>query len=334
MMKDLARIKKAFTDKTEAEYRSRGYEVARDVALDFYPNFRADLLASRNGETKVIAVQTRTGMAVTSDIVGLSEAIKPIPGWSFELLLVGEPELLNAPPGAEPFDAAGIAQSIAEAERALDAGLAEAAFVLAWSAGEAAVRILAAAAGVEIQRITQTRYLLSHAVYQDAISEREYERLSEMLAYRNAIVHGFAVKDFDAERTKKLIAAAKKLLRAGIASERAGGEYAGRVDLLGSLEPSTAEDSVAAANLRRRLDNFNRHFRRKAAAVLNDDAALRLLAAMYSNVVVETDEFDFCKHGRALAKLTAANFCEIGANSIYITESGQRFIDNINQNKS
>ena len=227
MMKDLARIKKTFTDKTEVEYRSRGYEVSRDVALDFYPDFRADLLASRKGETKVIAVQTRTGMAVTSDIVGLSEAIGPMPGWSFELLLVGEPELLNAPPGAESFDAAGIGQGIAEAERALEAGLAGAAFVLAWSACEAAVRILAAAAGVEIQRITQTRYLLSHAVYQDAISERDYERLSEMLAYRNAIVHGFAVEDFDAERTEELIVAAKKLRRAAAASESSGGKYAG-----------------------------------------------------------------------------------------------------------
>ena len=55
---------------------------------------------------------------------------------------------------------------------------------------------------------------------------------------------------------------------------------------------------------------------------------------MYSNVVVETDDFDFCQHGRALAKLTAANFCEVGANSIYITEPGQRFIDNINESKS
>ena len=237
MMKDLARIKKTFTDKTEVEYRSQGYEVERDVALDFYPNFRADLLASRNGETKVIAVQTRTGMAVTSDIVGLSEAIKPIPGWSFELLLVGEPELLNAPPGAVAFDVAGIGRGLAEAERALDAGLPPAAFVLAWSACEAAVRILAAAAGVEIQRITQTRYLLSHAVYQDAISERDYERLSDMLAYRNAIVHGFDVSDFDAERTKKLIATARKLQRACLAAERSGGEYAGRVDLLDPLEP-------------------------------------------------------------------------------------------------
>ena len=92
--------------------------------------------------------------------------------------------------------------------------------------------------------------------------------------------------------------------------------------------------SSGTDDLRRRLDRANRHFRRKAAAVLNDEAALRLLATMYTRVVVETDDFDFCEHGRALAKLTAANFCEISANSIYITKPGQRFIDNINKSES
>ena len=84
-------------------------------------------------------------------------------------------------------------------------------------------------------------------------------------------------------------------------------------------------------DLQRSLDRFNLHFRRQAAAVLNDESALRLLAVMYSKVLVEIDDFDFGKHGYALAKLTAANFCEIGANSVYITEPGQRFIDNISE---
>ena len=83
-------------------------------------------------------------------------------------------------------------------------------------------------------------------------------------------------------------------------------------------------------DLKRRLDNANRHFRRKAAAVFNDDAALTLLATLYERVVVTTEDFDFCQQGRALAKLAAANFAEVGANGIFITESGQRFIDNIN----
>ena len=63
--------------------------------------------------------------------------------------------------------------------------------------------------------------------------------------------------------------------------------------------------------------------------MVSDDAALRLLATLYEAVVVDISEFDSCKDGLSLAKLTGANFCEIGANVIYITESGQRFIDSI-----
>ena len=83
-------------------------------------------------------------------------------------------------------------------------------------------------------------------------------------------------------------------------------------------------------DLQRRLDNVNRHFRRQAAAVFNDDDALNLLATLYESVVVATEDFNFCRDGRALAKLAAANFAEVGANGIFITESGQRFIENIN----
>ena len=213
-MEDLAIIKKEFANKRAAEYRSRGYEVLQDAPLYFMPGFRADLLVRKNGETRVIAVQTRTGLAVTPALEELAEAISTMPGWSFDLQLVSEPERLDAPESAEPFDAADIGRHVDEAERALAAGFVEAAFVLAWSAAEAAVRSLAAAAGVDIQRVTQSSYLLRHAAHRDAISQRDYERLSEMLAYRNAIVHGFAASDFDAQRAHDLIAIVRNLQRA------------------------------------------------------------------------------------------------------------------------
>lgn len=84
-----------------------------------------------------------------------------------------------------------------------------------------------------------------------------------------------------------------------------------------------------AENLRRRLDNVNNHFRRNAGAVFNDEAALMLLARMYRDFVVQIADFDSGKNGIPLAKLTAANFCEIGENVIYITEAGQKFIASI-----
>ena len=95
------------------------------------------------------------------------------------------------------------------------------------------------------------------------------------------------------------------------------------IAVLAGVSPT---DAKLLSDLQARLDEVNRHFRRKAASVLNDDAALRLLAVLYSKTVVRTSDFDFCKDGRSLAKLTAAHFCEVGANGVYITDRGQRLV--------
>ena len=84
-------------------------------------------------------------------------------------------------------------------------------------------------------------------------------------------------------------------------------------------------------NLRQRLANANDYFHRKASEVFSDEAALEFLAVLYRDVVVEIKNFDSCKSGISLAKLTAANFAEIGANVIYITEAGQKFIESIEE---
>ena len=91
--------------------------------------------------------------------------------------------------------------------------------------------------------------------------------------------------------------------------------------------PTLVADPVE--ELHQRLENANSHFRRKAAAVLGDDNAVRLLATLYQVFNIEISELDMREDGIALAKLTAANFCEIGANVIYVTEAGQNFIEAI-----
>ena len=93
-----------------------------------------------------------------------------------------------------------------------------------------------------------------------------------------------------------------------------------------NLGPS--EDST---NLRERLDNANAHFRRKAAQVLDDDDALKLLDDLYQNVVQDIQDTEIPAAGVGLAKLAAANFCEVGANVIYITHAGRRFVESINR---
>jgi hypothetical protein len=102
-----------------------------------------------------------------------------------------------------------------------------------------------------------------------------------------------------------------------------------RVGVASSFSAHTFGSSAAPDSLRQRLDNANRYFHRKAAEVFSDDVALRLLAAIYQVGVIDLADFDSCEYGVPLAKLTAANFCEIGARVIYVTESGQRFIESI-----
>ena len=218
-MEDIAISERQFVAKKAAEYRSRGYEVFQEIPLDFMPGFIADLVVRKDGETRVIEVKTRTSLAVTPQMTELAEAISARPGWSFDLLLVGEPERLDTPESAQPFTESHIDRRINQAEKVLAMGFAEAAFLLAWSACEAAVRALAAADGVEIRRATHSGYILGQAVYHGAISRNDDAYLSDMLAYRNAIVHGFDVPDFDDERARELIAAARKLLQASADSD-------------------------------------------------------------------------------------------------------------------
>ena len=84
---------------------------------------------------------------------------------------------------------------------------------------------------------------------------------------------------------------------------------------------------VNVRTVEQRLANANEHFRRKAAEVFGDTHAIRLLSRMYVEINIETAEFNSSQQAVALARLAAAHFCEVGMKSVFITESGQRFIE-------
>lgn len=200
--------------KTAEEYRSRGYEVLLEAPLDFLPGRRADLLVRKGDEVKVIEVKSRPSLAADPKISDLARSIESKPGWTFELLLVSEPEKLDSPEGARSFDSENIVHRFEEAEKALEAGLPEAAFLLAWSAHEAALRGVIAEQGATKSGITGPDYVLGQAVFLGVISRDEYKTLKEMLKYRNAIVHGFSLSDFRAELVVELIKTGRHIITA------------------------------------------------------------------------------------------------------------------------
>jgi hypothetical protein len=205
MVRDATASEYLLTQKTAEEYRSRGYEVLLEAPLDFLPNFRADLLVRKGDEVKVIEVKSRLSLAADPKITELARIIDSMPGWSFELLLVGEPERVDPPEGARSFESESIIRRIEEAQKSLEANLPEAAFLLAWSAAEAAIRELLTAEGVSNTSITSPGYVLDQGIFHGVISRDDYDALTRMRKYRNAIAHGFSADDFSDELVTELI---------------------------------------------------------------------------------------------------------------------------------
>ena len=199
------------THKTAEEYRSKGYEVTLAPKLDFLPGMTPDLLASRGDERIVVEVKSRTSLSADRRVAELARIIEDKPGWSFDLVLVAEPEKLDSPEGARSFEREQILRRSEAAEDLLEADMAEVAFIVAWSACEASIRSQVAEQGVPDRGVTASLFLLDQAVFEGVLSRSEYKYLTGLLPYRNAIVHGFDSGEFDAALVAGLIAFARRM---------------------------------------------------------------------------------------------------------------------------
>ena len=211
MIKNLTTPEFLLIQKTTEEYLSKGYEVTQEPLIDFLPDFQADLIVRKGDEVRVIEVKSRSSLAADPRIIELARLVESKPGWSFELLLVSEPEKLDSPVGARSLVGEETLSRIEEAEKSLEAGLSEAAFLLAWSACEAAIRGLVEAQGVSNPSVTRPGYILDQAVYLGVISRGEYNNLTKLQEYRNAIVHGFTASDFSEEMVQDLIETVRRI---------------------------------------------------------------------------------------------------------------------------
>ena len=213
-MEDIITLEKRRADAIAEEYQSKGYEVSRGVVLDFFPGFRVDMVAKKGDESKVIEVKTRTSYAREPAISKLADTLRSKPGWSFVLNLMGEPEVIYPPDDARPFEREDVLGRIENAERLLGLGFSEGAYLLAWSAAEATVRLLIEAEGVcTIKRMTNSGYTLGTAVTEGVLRREDYDYLFNMMRHRNAVIHGFNSNDFDKALVPDLIETTRRLLQ-------------------------------------------------------------------------------------------------------------------------
>jgi uncharacterized protein YutE (UPF0331/DUF86 family) len=198
------------------EYRSRGYEVIEQPAPgqlpEFLASYRPDLLVRRGDEATIVVVKSRSSLAKEPQITELARLLPAKPHWNFELVVVGEGEQLSTPEGARPFTRDDVLQGIEEAERLVASGFSEAALLSAWSISEATVRLLTEEEGIVLDGYSPL-YILKQAAINGVISRDEYNFLTMVMKYRNALVHGFKTTDFDPAFVTELIKLTRHLLQ-------------------------------------------------------------------------------------------------------------------------
>ena len=155
-------------------------------------------------------VASRASLASEPHVREVSQLVEARPGWRFELVLVGgEPEA--PPPGAVSPGRDDVERTLGEARALVASGFAGPALLTGWAATEAALRLLLEAEGIEPRRLAPAP-LLKQAVEEGFLSRTEYGGLSESLAQRTALAHGFKADPVRPATVSALLDLAERLL--------------------------------------------------------------------------------------------------------------------------
>ncbi len=195
--------------KTAQKLREEGRDVSTQVPLDFFHGFPADIIVRERHKTRIIQVKTRSSIAADRRIAELAytiNSLKSKPGWTFELILVGEPASRDAPPVDKPLERDKILKRIEQAQKALDSGLPEASLTLALSACEAALR-----ASMADEGRSSSSHALKQARDRRIISWDECINLADLRKQGNAIAHGFTHPPLTDDAITQLIHTARKI---------------------------------------------------------------------------------------------------------------------------
>jgi len=176
-----------FLKNLAATYRRRGYQVVMNPAKDQIPTFlapfRPDLLALSKEDSVVVEIASPE-KSEKEYWQRLTNAMKGHSEWRVDLYS-REPE-----EDGETIDLSRIEARLSESKQWLSEDKTDPAFLLAWSATEAAMRQIAAKYQVERSDIG-TGTLITR-LYSDGLMEQEdYQLLGELLKKRNAVAHGF-----------------------------------------------------------------------------------------------------------------------------------------------
>jgi hypothetical protein len=190
------------------EYQTKGYDITvypKQTQLpDFLAEFQPHIIARRDDETVIIEVKSRASLAKSPYLRELARAIEDHSGWRFELVIANPKADMPAVENTHSLGMEDIENKIETAKTLLEAHPPEAALMLAWSATEATLRLLASREDISLRR-TDSPYLLKQLATYAVISRDEYHFLVKAMKLRNAVAHGFKAENFESAFVQKLL---------------------------------------------------------------------------------------------------------------------------------
>jgi uncharacterized protein YutE (UPF0331/DUF86 family) len=222
MMETATALEQKHAHALAEEYRHKGYEVietpGQEQLPEFLSGYHPDLLIRKDNEATVVEVKTRSSLIKDPRLKDLARILLAKQGWNFELVILGEEVQLDTPEGAISFEKGDIRQGLETAKQLLTSGASEAALLIAWSRVEAIVRLIAEEEDVKLNQLAPS-YILKQAVTNGLISREDYEFLTRIMKYRNAVAHGFKTTDLDSMLVSSLIDTAERILQTEVSPE-------------------------------------------------------------------------------------------------------------------
>src|SRR5207237_8262349 len=123
------------------------------------------------------------------------EVLRGQPGWRLELFVTNPKERPIVGLG-DRLDRAELRSRIGEAKELLADGSHTAAMLLAWSAAEGALRLLAERANVRLEK-NDPSFVVRKLTMHGVLGDTEYGILRHAVDVRNALVHGYSAANLE-----------------------------------------------------------------------------------------------------------------------------------------
>ena len=194
MIAEPLNLERSVLESLAQRYRHEGYEVVVAPRMADLPRslqrFQPDLIARRGPEGIVVEVKRRrpTDAGASAQIEQLAQAVRTLPNWRFELVVVDD--VVEGPDsGGRDWSPADVAQALFEVEELIEKERIEPALLLLYAAAEAQLRSVAAAEGIA-NLSHGVSPVISALTSVGVLSREEYKSLMDGLGARNAIAHG------------------------------------------------------------------------------------------------------------------------------------------------